>query len=73
MNKNSDLLEFDGEISEILPGQTYRVTLQENKLSIICYTGGKMRKNKIQLVTGDLVKVELSVYDLTKGRITYRI
>ena len=73
MAKNGDLLEFKGEILEVLPGQMYKVLVDDFKKEIICYTGGKMKKNKIRLVMGDRVQIEMSPYDLEKGRITYRI
>lgn len=69
---NKDIIEAEGKILEVLPNQMFKVQL-ENTHIITCYTGGKMRKNKIRLVAGDRVKTELTPYDLTKGRITYRI
>ena len=72
MAKNSDLLEFEGEIVDVLPNQMFKVRL-ENEHEIVAYTGGRMRKNKIRMILGDRVRVEMSAYDLTKGRITYRI
>ena len=69
---NKDLLEFDGTIVEVLPNQMYRVEISENNLTITCYTSGKMRQNKIRLIQGDTVKVEMTPYDLSKGRITFR-
>jgi len=72
MAKNDDLLEVEVEISEVLPKQKFKVILNENKSVIVCYTGGRMRQNKIRLILGDNVKVEMSPYDLTKGRIIYR-
>ena len=66
-----EVLNYKGKITEILPGQMYRVEL-ENKHMIIAYAGGKIKKNKIKILTGDLVEVEITPYDLTKGRITYR-
>lgn len=71
MSKNSELLEVDGEIVDVLPNQMFKVEL-ENAHVVTCYTGGKMRQNKIRLVYGDKVKVEMSPYDLAKGRIIYR-
>jgi len=65
------LLELDGEIIDVLPNQMFKVKL-ENGHTIIAYTGGKMRQFKIRMVYGDKVKVEMSPYDLSKGRITYR-
>jgi translation initiation factor IF-1 len=73
MAKSDDLLEIEGEIAEILPNQMFKVKIQPSNNIIICYTGGRMRKNKIRLVAGDRVKVEMSPYDLSKGRITFRI
>jgi translation initiation factor IF-1 len=69
---NKDIIEAEGKILEILPNQMFKVEL-ENGHVITCYTGGKMRKNKIRIVAGDKVRCELTPYDLTKGRVTYRI
>ena len=66
-----ELLEFEGVVSELLPTATFRVKLQ-NGHEIIAHTAGKMRKNRIRVLTGDKVMVEMTPYDLTKGRITYR-
>ncbi|HWY17059.1 MAG TPA: translation initiation factor IF-1 [Rhizomicrobium sp.] len=65
------LVEFPGTVSELLPNATFRVTL-ENGHVIIAHTAGKMRKNRIRVLTGDKVLVEMTPYDLSKGRITYR-
>ncbi len=67
-----DIVEAEGKILEVLPNQMFKVEL-ENGHVITCYTGGKMRQFKIRMVAGDSVKVEMTPYDLTKGRITYRI
>lgn len=72
MSKNSELFELEGKITDVLPNQMFRVKLEQGGHEIICYTGGKMRQNKIRLILGDSVKVEMSPYDLTKGRIVYR-
>src|SRR5690606_8449606 len=66
-----ELLEFPGTVSELLPNATFRVKL-ENDHEIIAHTAGKMRKNRIRVLAGDKVLVEMTPYDLTKGRITYR-
>lgn len=71
MAKNSDILEMEGEIVDVLPNQMFKVKL-DNEHVITCYTGGKMRQFKIRLVAGDQVKVEISPYDLSKGRIVFR-
>ena len=73
MPKNSDILEFEGEIIDVLPGQMYKVRVDDFNREVTCYTGGKMKKNKIRLVLGDKVQIEMSPYDLDKGRITYRV
>lgn len=67
-----DLMEFEGEITDVLPNQMFKVKLN-NDHEITAYTGGKMRQFKIRMVTGDRVKVEMSPYDLSKGRIIFRI
>ena len=66
-----ELLEFPGAVIELLPNATFRVKL-ENDHEIIAHTAGKMRKNRIRVLVGDEVLVELTPYDLTKGRITFR-
>ena len=67
-----ELLEFNGTVTELLPNATFRVKL-ENGHEIIAHISGRMRKNYIRILTGDRVKVEMTPYDLTKGRITYRM
>ena len=64
-------IEVDGEVIELLPNAMFRVTL-ENGHEILAHLSGKMRMHKIRLLTFDKVKVEMSPYDATKGRITYR-
>ena len=66
-----ELVEFEGQIVELLPEGRFRVKL-ENDHEIIAHTAGKMRKNRIRVLAGDKVLVEMTPYDLTKGRITYR-
>jgi translation initiation factor IF-1 len=66
-----ELIEMNGTVNEILPDSRFRVTL-ENGHTLIAYTGGKMRKHHIRILAGDSVSLELSPYDLTKGRITFR-
>src|SRR5512135_1019340 len=66
-----ELLEMRGTVVELLPNAMFRVRL-ENGHEILGHTAGKMRKNRIRVLTGDEVLVELTPYDLTKGRITYR-
>ena len=69
---NKDILETEGVITEKLPKAMFRVKL-DNGREIIAHISGKMRMNFIKLVVGDRVKVEISKYDLSKGRITYRL
>jgi len=66
------ILEFEGSIVEVLPNQMFKVQL-ENGHIVTCYTGGKMRQFRIRLVLGDKVRVEMTPYDLDKGRITRRL
>jgi translation initiation factor IF-1 len=66
-----ELIEMRGKVDEILPDSRYRVTL-DNGHSLVAYTAGKMRKHHIRILAGDNVSLELSPYDLTKGRITFR-
>lgn len=66
-----ELLEMMGLVTEVLPDSRFRVGL-ENGHQLIAYTSGKMRKNHIRILAGDKVSIELSPYDLSKGRITFR-
>lgn len=66
-----ELVEMEGVVTEVLPNSQFRVGL-DNGASLLAYTGGKMRKNHIRILLGDRVTVELSPYDLTKGRINFR-
>jgi len=66
-----ETIQIQGEIVETLPNATFRVML-DNKHEIIAHTAGKMRKNRIRVLAGDRVMVEMTPYDLTKGRINYR-
>lgn len=66
-----ELLVFDGEVLDCLPNAMFRVKL-ENEHEVIATISGKMRKNKIRVLMGDRVSVEVTPYDLTKGRITFR-
>ena len=66
-----EALEFQGTVTELLPNAMFRVRL-ENEHEILAHTSGKMRKNRIRVLAGDRVSVEMTPYDLTKGRITVR-
>ncbi len=71
MAAGKEVIELTGTVTETLPGTQFRVKL-ENGHEIIAHVAGKMRKHFIRIVPGDSVTVELTPYDLTKGRITYR-
>ena len=66
-----EIIELPGVVSELLPNATFRVKL-ENGHEIIAHTAGRMRTNRIRVLAGDKVLVEMTPYDLTKGRVTYR-
>ena len=66
-----ELLTMEGQVEEVLPDGRFRVTL-DNEHQVIAYTAGKMRKYRIRTVAGDRVHVEMTPYDLTKGRIVFR-
>ncbi|GAA5251989.1 translation initiation factor IF-1 [Candidatus Rickettsia kedanie] len=70
MSKDN-LIQFTGTILELLPNATFRVKL-ENDHEIIAHTSGRMRKNRIRILLGDKVTVEMTPYDLTKGRVIHR-
>ena len=71
MAKNDDFIVMRGTVEEVLPAAKFRITL-ENSQQITGHLSGKMRLNKIRIMPGDDVKVEISPYDLTKGRIVFR-
>ncbi len=66
-----DLLEFKGTVTDLLPNAMFRVQL-ENGHTVTAHTAGKLRKNRIRVLQGDNVTVEVTPYDLTKGRIIFR-
>ncbi|HEY4659181.1 MAG TPA: translation initiation factor IF-1 [Gemmatimonadaceae bacterium] len=66
-----ELVEMEGVVSEVLPNTSFRVTLQ-NGAAVMAYASGKMRKHRIRILAGDRVTLEMSPYDLTKGRINFR-
>ena len=72
MSTREETIEFEGLVTELLPEGRFRVQL-ENEHVILAYTAGRMRKNRIRTLVGDRVTVEMTPYDLTKGRITYRM
>jgi translation initiation factor IF-1 len=66
-----ELIEFSGTVDEVLPNAMFRVKL-ENGHNVLAHTSGRMRKNRIRVLAGDKVTVEMTPYDLTKARITFR-
>ncbi len=69
---SDDKIAVEGEVIEIFPGGNYKVKLDDLDLEVICKLKGKMKQRRISIIPGDLVDVELSPYDMTKGTITYR-
>jgi translation initiation factor IF-1 len=68
-----DLLELTGVVDEVLPGNMFRVKVENMPELLLCYMGGKLKQHKIRIIEGDSVKLEVSTYDLSKGRVTYRL
>lgn len=68
-----DIIELKGVVKEVLPGNMFRVKVEEIPNLLLCYMGGKLKQHKIRVILGDSVKLEISPYDLTKGRVTYRL
>lgn len=68
-----DIIELVGVVDEVLPASMFRVKIDNMPNSLLCYMGGKLKQNKIRIILGDSVRVEVSPYDLTKGRITFRL
>ena len=66
-----ELVEMNGTVAEVLPDTRFRVTL-DNDVEVVAYASGKMRKHRIRILAGDRVTLEMSPYDLTKGRISFR-
>jgi len=69
---SKDFIEVQGEVLELMPAASFKIKL-DNGHEILAHLSGKMRMNKIRLLPGDRVRIEMSPYDLTKGRITYRL
>lgn len=72
MHKEKDIIEMEGVVIESLPNAVFRVRLDTGQ-EVLAHVSGKIRKNFIRILLGDRVKVELSPYDMTRGRITYRL
>lgn len=72
MTKEKDVIELEGEVTEALPSALFRVKLETGQL-VLAHVSGKIRRHFIRILPGDKVRVELSPYDLTRGRITFRL
>jgi len=70
---SKELIELTGAVTEVLPNNTYRVKVDNMEHVMLCYLGGRLKQHKIKIILGDKVKIETSAYDLTKGRVTYRL
>jgi len=68
-----DIIELIGVVEEVLPGSMYKVKIENMSNLMLCYTSGKLKQHKIRIILGDRVKVEVSPYDLSKGRVSYRL
>jgi translation initiation factor IF-1 len=68
-----DNMKVTGKVDEVLPSLTFKVKLNEFERTIICHMSGRMRKHRIKVLKGDTVQIEMSLYDLDKGRITRRL
>jgi translation initiation factor IF-1 len=68
-----DIIELVGTVDEVLPGNMFKIKVDNLPNILLCYTSGKLKQHKIRIILGDKVKIEVSPYDLTKGRVTYRL
>ena len=68
-----DIIELTGAVEEVLPGSMFRVKVVNIPNTLLCYMGGKLKQHKIRIILGDNVKIEVSPYDLSKGRIVFRL
>ena len=73
MAKNTELIEFTAKVIDVLPNSTFKVKVDDTSHELICYMGGRIKQHKIKVILGDNVRIEVSPYDLTKGRITFRL
>jgi translation initiation factor IF-1 len=68
-----DIIELTGSVEEVLPGSMFRVKVANIPNTLLCYMGGRLKQHKIRIILGDNVKIEVSPYDLSKGRIVFRL
>ena len=69
----SDMIEMTGKVNDVLPGNMFKVQVEDTNHILLCYLCGKLKQHKIRVIQGDSVKIEVSPYDLTRGRVTYRL
>ena len=67
------MIEMTGKVNDVLPGNMFKVQVEDTEHILLCYLGGKLKQHKIRVIQGDSVKIEVSPYDLTRGRVTYRL
>ena len=68
-----DMIEMTGKVNDVLPGNMFKIQVDNTEHVLICYLGGKLKQHKIRVIQGDKVKIEVSPYDLNKGRVVYRL
>ena len=68
-----DVIELDGIVTDLLPSSKFKVSVTNLSIPVLCYIGGRLKQHKIRIIMGDAVRLEVSAYDLSKGRITYRL
>jgi translation initiation factor IF-1 len=68
-----DMIEMTGMVNDVLPGNMFKVQVENTDHVLVCYLGGKLKQHKIRVIQGDKVKIEVSPYDLNKGRVIYRL
>jgi translation initiation factor IF-1 len=73
MSNKEDVIELVGAVEEVLPGSMFRVKVENMPNPLLCYMGGRLKQHKIRIILGDNVRLEVSPYDLSKGRITFRL
>jgi len=69
----SDVIEVVGSVIDVLPNSTFKVKLETNDHMVLCYLSGRLKQHKIKIVLGDTVRIEMSPYDLARGRISFRL
>lgn len=67
------MIEMTGKVNDVLPGNMFKVQVEDTEHILLCYLGGKLKQHKIRVIQGDSVKIEVSPYDLSRGRVTYRL